>query len=189
MCGRYTGNDDESDEIADIYARTRLAYPDARLNNGEIFPTQQVPILHGTDLNPFPAVWGYPGFQGKGVLINARAETAAEKFSFRDSLLNRRCVIPTTGYLEWDAGKTKYRFNLPDTRALYLGGFYKQFPDGIRFVILTTVPNASVADVHQRMPLILTPDFLNGWVCDTDCALRYLRAAMPTLTREIQKVN
>lgn len=184
MCGRYTGNDAESEEIWSIYQQTKTCYPDAQLSMGEIFPTNKVPVIGGSKLNPFPAVWGYPGFNGKGVIINARAETAAEKYSFKDSLLNRRCVIPTTGYYEWDANKVKYRFNLPGTRTLYLGGFYKQFPDGIRFVILTTAPNESVADVHNRMPLIIMPDFQKVWINDTGSAMNYLSEKMPALLRE-----
>ncbi len=184
MCGRYTGNDDGSEEIKSIYQQTRNAYPDSNLKTGEIFPTDLVPVLHGSGLSPFPAKWGYPGFQGKGVIINARAETAAEKYSFKDSILNRRCIIPTTGYIEWDANKTKYRFNLPGTRTLFLGGFYKQFPDGIRFVILTTTPNESVADVHDRMPLIILPEYMEIWINDTSRALNYLHAQMPALVKE-----
>ena len=184
MCGRYTGNDSESEEMWNIYKKTKTLYSDVQLSRGEIFPSNTVPVLHGTELQPFPAKWGYPGYQGRGVIINARAETAAEKYSFKDSILNRRCVIPTTGYIEWDANKVRYRFNLPGTRMLYLGGFYKQFPDGIRFVILTTAPNESVADVHDRMPLIIMPEYMEMWINDTGSALNYLHAQMPALVRE-----
>lgn len=183
MCGRYTGNDEECEELWAVYQETKNRYPDVKLSRGEIFPTNTVPVLHGQELSPFPAIWGYPGFKGKGVIINARAETAAEKYTFKESLLYRRCVIPTTGYIEWDAGKVKYRFNLPDTRMLYLGGFYKPFADGVRFVILTTAPNESVADVHDRMPLIILPEFRQRWIEDTPSAMNYLKAEMPTLVR------
>ena len=77
--------------------------------------------------------------------------------------------------------QTKYRFNLPGTRTRFLGGFYKQFPDGIRFVILTTTPNESVAGVHDRMPLIILPEYMEMWINDTSLALNYLYAQMPAL--------
>lgn len=183
MCGRYTGNDTENNTLREIYRKTQTDFPDVKLKNGEIFPTDTVPVLRGEDVSPFPASWGYPGFNGKGVVINARAETAAEKNMFRDSLYNRRCVVPTTGYLEWSKDKTKYRFNLPDSGMLYLGGFYKLFPDGVRFVILTTSPNSSVCDVHNRMPVILTPDMLSLWTGNTQSALNYLNTEMPALIK------
>lgn len=184
MCGRYTGNDD-SDEFKKIYTATTKAYPSVNLSSGEIFPTNTAPILCGTTegITPIPAAWGYPKFEGKGVIINARAETAVEKYTFKDSVLSRRCVVPTTGYLEWSADKTKYRFNLPDESMLYLAGFFKQFVDGYRFVILTTEPNGSVKLVHNRMPVILPTDSIVRWTLDTSWALSYLSSVMPELIK------
>lgn len=184
MCGRYTGNEEDSDEIRAIYSRTRVEYPDTPLATGEIFPTDTVPVLTGAEQTPRPAVWGYPRFDGRGVIINARAESVSEKPSFRDSFLNRRCVVPTTGYYEWSKDKVKYRFNLPGTRLLYLGGVWKAFPDGVRFVILTTAPNASVSDVHPRMPLVLTDETVGLWTGSTGTALQCLLSVMPGLERE-----
>ena len=183
MCGRYVGFDDGNDVIKEIYQKTFDQFPDAPIKIGEIFPTETVPVLAGPQLAPVPMKWGYPGFNGKGVLINARAETAAEKYTFRDGLLSSRCVIPTCGYYEWDKRKTKFRFNLPDEPMLYLGGFFSRFPDGDRFIILTTSPNDSVSDVHDRMPLILTEKMLPIWTTDTRAALSYLTETMPALVR------
>lgn len=111
MCGRFTGNIDRED-LKKIYTATTEAFPGVNLSSGEIFPTNTVPILRGSDkgLTPVPAVWGYPKYQGKGVIINARAETAAEKFTFKDSLRNWRCVVPTTGHVECVVLMTKCGF-------------------------------------------------------------------------------
>jgi len=184
MCGRYTGYVDEDEEIKSIYTVTTKAYPGVKLGSGEIFPTDTVPILCGTTegIVPIPASWGYPKFEGKGVIINARAETAAVKYTFKDSILSRRCAVPTTGYLEWSADKTKYRFNLPGESVLYLAGFYKRFDDAFRFVILTTEANDSVAAFHDRMPVILEKDYLAVWTANTAAALEYLHSTMPGLT-------
>lgn len=187
MCGRYTGNTDENEEIKSIYIATSRAFPGVRLNSDEIFPTHTVPILRGNDagVTPVPAVWGYPKYDGKGVIINARAETAAEKYTFKDSLLHRRCAVPTTGYLEWSADKTKYRINLPGGSMLYLAGIYKQFDDGIRFTILTTSANSSIESVHDRMPVILPADSIVRWSWDTVWALAHLNAVMPELIKTV----
>lgn len=184
MCGRYVGFDDGNDVIKDIYQQAYDKFPDAPIKIGEVFPTETVPVLTGADLSPVPMKWGYPGFKGKGVLINARAETVTEKYTFRDGILRSRCVIPTCGYYEWDKQKVKYRFNLPDDPTLYLGGFFARFPDGDRFIILTTLPNDSVKDVHDRMPLILTKEMLPVWTTDTRMSLGYLTREMPMLVKK-----
>ncbi|MGI6752885.1 MAG: SOS response-associated peptidase [Eubacteriales bacterium] len=187
MCGRYTANLDYDEEIRSIYTATAVAFPGVKQNSGEIFPTNTVPVLRGVSggIAPVPAVWGYPKYTGKGVIINARAETAADKYTFRDSLLSRRCVIPTTGYIEWSADKTKYRFNLPGQTLLYLAGFFKQFEDGSRFVILTTAPNESTKQVHNRMPVILPKDYITRWTWDLSWAMNYLNNVMPELIKTV----
>lgn len=72
--------------------------------------------------------WGFPRFDKKGVVINARAETAPDKPMFRKCLEQRRCVIPSTGFYEWAADKTKYRFRLPGEDALYMAGLTTSLP-------------------------------------------------------------
>ena len=61
--------------------------------------------------------WGFPQYQKKGLLINARAETALERKMFRDSVLHRRCIIPAKQFYEWDQGRLGYMktvfWNLP----------------------------------------------------------------------------
>lgn len=153
MCGRYASYDDGDEVVKAIYKQALDRWPDTPVKTGEVFPTETVPVLAGPHSRPVPMKWGYPGFGGRGVIINARAETVTEKPAFRDSILRARCVVPTCGYYEWNKEKTKFRFNLPDTSTLWLGGFYGKFNNEYRFVILTTAPNGSVWDVHDRMPL------------------------------------
>ena len=67
--------------------------------------------------------WGFPGFDKKGVIFNARSETALEKKTFRDSVKERRCIIPATGFYEWSEKKDKY-FSAPRiTEYCFLPGF------------------------------------------------------------------
>jgi hypothetical protein len=76
------------------------------------------------------AVWGFPNFRSKsGVIINARAETALDKKTFRESLLSRRCVIPSTGFFEWTktGAKKKYLFRETGKSLLYMAGIYNDY--------------------------------------------------------------
>lgn len=80
----------------------------------KIFPTNQAPILQleNDKIMPELSTWVFPRFNAKGVIINARSETADERPMFRKSLHMRRCVVPSTGFSEWsqDEQKNKYQF-------------------------------------------------------------------------------
>ena len=188
MCGRYSlFTQQENDEIAEIIQAISRKYPERDFRTGEIFPSQTAPVLikEGTALSPELSVWGFSGYKGKGLIINARAETAAEKRTFRDSLLFRRCIIPSTGFYEWDAQKQKRLFRLPGEQTLYMGGIYKEFQGVRRHVILTAAANSSVKEIHDRMPVILPQGALKDWISDAGWALAYLHGQMPALV--IQK--
>ena len=185
MCGRFSLAPDESREIARIVEEVQSRFGADSIRTGEIFPTNTVPILlaDGQEMIPKPMTWGFPGFRGKGVIINARGETAPDKPMFRRSLLERRCVVPTTGFYEWDRKKTKHRFRLPGRNRLYLAGLWNAFQGEERFVILTTAPNDTVIHVHDRMPVLLTDDEAAPWLHDTGTASAKLTAIQPALER------
>ena len=65
--------------------------------------------------------WGFPRFQGKGLLINARVEAILDKKTFRDSVLHRRCVIPARHFYEWSKNKEKYTFQSPKQDGIVVG--------------------------------------------------------------------
>lgn len=118
--------------------------------------------------------WGFPGIRGKGVVFNARSETALDKRMFRDSILSRRCIVPATAFYEWDKNKDKITFQRPDAPVMFMAGFYKCFAnadknrmsDGSRFVLLTTGANDSVSPIHERMPILLDENELEAWIFD-----------------------
>ena len=126
--------------------------------------------------------WGFPRFDGKGLLINARAESALERKTFRDSIQHRRCIIPAKGFYEWDKSKEKFSYERKDAPVLFMAGCYNRYQGEERFVILTTEANPSVAPVHHRMPLILDPEELENWVLD-DKATKYILHKTPVLLR------
>ena len=96
--------------------------------------------------------------------------------------MGQRCATPASGYYEWDAGKHKYFFQVPD-RPIYLAGIYDNVDGTNCYVILTTVPNNSVQDVHDRMPLILSHDQVRPWLTDPQAALTLLTIVPPELER------
>ncbi len=104
--------------------------------------------------------------------LNARSETVTKLPAFRDSILNKRCLIPADGFYEWVAmGRLKqpYCFEVGDGDVFALAGLWdeRKSPEGEVIescTILTTTPNSLVADMHDRMPVIVTPDNYEVWL-------------------------
>jgi putative SOS response-associated peptidase YedK len=105
-------------------------------------------------------------------LFNARAETAAEKPSFRGAMRHRRCLIPANGYYEW-TGKAGARqphlVHRPDGGLMALAGLWESWlgADGSEIDtmgILTVPANARLAGLHDRMPAILAPEDFDAWL-------------------------
>lgn len=196
MCGRYIIDDGGSSvDIIDLLNELRESYGSGAVKTGEIFPTNSAPVLCKNDnrIAPRPAVWGFPKWKGSGVIINSRSETAMEKAMFKEPLAKRRCIIPSTGFFEWNkAGgsrKDKFRFNMPGEEALYMAGMTSLFDYGDTrreaFVILTTGANDSMSPVHDRMPVILRHDELEGWISDDSFAAHVLKRRAPELISQL----
>ena len=182
MCGRYSLAPEESAEIEKIVREVQKKFGADSIRTGDIRPSNPAPVLVAegpSSLAPRPLGWGFPRFDGKGVVINARAETALDKSMFRKPLLEKRCIIPTTGFYEWDTQKQKYLFRLPDSKILYLAGFWNTFRGEDRFIILTTAPNDTIINVHDRMPVLLPPEELDPWLRDTTWATEKITARQP----------
>ncbi len=188
MCGSYLGlSPAEQEELIRIIrsvgrdkALTILA-PELR-EQRSVFPTEMTSVLIAPSVGEIAVrtmQWGYPGYADRAQpnakprpLINAKAETAITLPTWRDSLLNRRCVIPSAGFYEWQHGedktKTQYLFALPGETVVFMAGIYRLFtePGGAvtaRFSVLTTEANASMREVHNRMPVVLRRDELADW--------------------------
>jgi putative SOS response-associated peptidase YedK len=113
--------------------------------------------------------WGFTGFDSK-LLINARSETAQTKPTFKKPMLEHRCLVPASGYYEWQKvdnskAKTKYRFFNPES-LLYLAGCYRKEQNSLlhRFVILTQTATPEFASIHNRMPVIVAPNQVKLWL-------------------------
>lgn len=162
MCGRY-----ELEAVKrDLWERYQLA-PEGEVFSPrtEIFPTNTCPvIISGPKLTELK--WGFTESFAKKPLINARAETVLQKPTFRDSFIHSRCLIPATGFFEWEktgTTKTKRRISVDGLPIFSMAGIRKIYSqaDGTTletFSILTTEAAPSVEKIHDRMPVILLPE-------------------------------
>lgn len=184
VCGRYQFSAEQADEILQIIQEIERKNGKGAFRGGEIRPTVKAPVLvagkEGVEAELY--TWGYrlPG----SLLINARAETAGEKPTFRESVAKRRCVIPSTGFYEWDANRRKYFFTLPGEDALYMAGLYEIRDGQPCYCILTTAANESMREIHDRMPLILERDQIRPWLEDPERSVKYLRMTPARLKKE-----
>ena len=174
MCGRFnqTASGEEVAEAFDLDEAPELA---PRYN---IAPTQAVAVV---GVQPktgrrglAPLTWGLvprtsPG--GERGFINARAETAWEKPSFREAFARRRCLIPATGFYEWQKLDAKRRqpwlIRLGSGRVFAFAGLWEPAAAGSEkptCTILTTEPNDVARPIHDRMPVILDPADYARWL-------------------------
>ena len=183
MCGRYYADDETIREIKKIVLEVDEKIK--KSGGGDVYPSQEAVVLaaEGLKLNAQKMRWGFPQYNRKGLLINARAETVLSRKTFRDSVLHRRCIIPAKHFYEWDAAKNKVAFSRSGSQVLYMAGFYRYFQEENHFVIITTQANASVAQVHNRMPLVLGEGELEDWVHDDGFLEVALHKTPPQLSR------
>ncbi len=178
MCGRYYVDDGMLLELRKIVQNIDLTWkPEGKK---DIYPSGEALVLkeENGSVAARKMVWGYPAFAASAksrLLINARSESALEKKTFRDSICRGRCIIPAKGFYEWNKRKEKYHFERADQQPILLmAGCCREYDGVERFVILTTQANASVADVHDRMPLILEREEARTWLSDWEEACRLL---------------
>lgn len=119
-----------------------------------------------------PSWWSKPLKEMRMATFNARAETVAEKPMFRDAFKKRRCLIPASGYYEWQdtpSGKQPYYFTRRDGHVMTIAGLWSNWKDKTTgedlksCTMVITEPNKSVADVHDRMPVILEARDFEQW--------------------------
>ena len=194
MCGRfYIEKDDPTDELLKIIAEIERKLKDdpdgLHIKQGEIFPTDIVPAIANSKthaVEPFAMKWGFSKFDGSGVIINARSETAMEKSMFRQPMMERRCLIPASNYFEWQTvggKKVKRAIADPQSPLLYMTGCYRWEKDSRLplFVILTKDAAPGIAYIHSRMPVILPSEAREAWLSDTADITGILNAAIGEL--------
>lgn len=176
MCGRFSISK-EKDEIENRFEIH--IDPAMFIKNYNAAPSQILPII--TNEEPEIASfhkWGLIPRWAKdenigNKLINTRRETIAEKPSFRDAAKKRRCLVLADGFYEWQrtGEKQPYRITLTDESLFAFAGLWDSWnaPDGreVRtFTIITTEPNELMIPIHNRMPVMLTPENERVWISD-----------------------
>jgi putative SOS response-associated peptidase YedK len=175
MCGRYTLRT-PVEALAEQFGLS--GEPEPIYERFNVAPMSEVPAIIEEDGSRSlqRLRWGLvpswaddPGIGAR--MINARSETAPEKPSFRKAFRERRCLLPADGFYEWqrtDDGKQPYHFRMKDGRPFAFAGLWEVWKDGnggLRTcTILTTAPNETVAQVHNRMPVILSPEDYDLWL-------------------------
>jgi len=181
MCGRYQFTAEQCAELQEIVQAVQHRCGNGAWTPGEIRPSLKAPVLlerqGGVEADLMR--WGLQ--TQKSLMINARSESVEEKPLFRDSVQTRRCVIPASGFYEWNADKRKYLFRLPDAQALYMAGIYDQRQDERCYCILTTEANASVCGIHPRMPVVLRSQEVDDWIMEPAAFRKLLKKIPPQL--------
>jgi putative SOS response-associated peptidase YedK len=177
MCGRFVGYR-QLDELKKFFPIDR-ANCDVTANFN-VAPTQEILAIYNHQgenrLDKFH--WGLVPFWAKDPsignrMINARAETVAEKPSFKNAFKKRRCLIIADGFYEWKGPKGQKQpmlITLPEKRPFAFAGLWEtwgKIDARTRYrscTIITTAASPSVRDIHHRMPVILKPQIYDHWL-------------------------
>jgi len=180
MCGRVTLTLDKQtvlDILGDVFQVSNT--PEiGTLPNYNIAPSNNLlsvintgKAYHGGQLK-----WGFVPSWAKDEsigysMINARSETIENKTAFKDSFSSKRCILLADSFYEWKREKTKrpFRFQITDQSLIPFAGIYSSFTreDGSKLYtcsILTCEPNKTMANIHNRMPVILNPSTSKIWL-------------------------
>ncbi len=194
MCGRYTVISPAS-ALAKRFSAKEAPTPAPTFNAA---PSQALPIITNAAPQQIQLVrWGLvPSWSRDPASgpkpINARAETLAEKPSFRQLLARRRCLVLADSFYEWQAterGKVPHRILLQSEEPFAFAGLWDEWLDRSTgevhptFTIITTEPNELMAKLHNRMPVILPgPDAERAWLADDLAPAAHQQLLVPYAT-------
>lgn len=200
MCGRFS--------LGLVYGfSTRFGVPEEPkiVPSFNIAPFQQIPVIVRESPNSLRWMrWGLVPHWAKGEefglkLINVRSESALEKPMFKPMLRSQRCLIPATGFYEWQkqgVKKRPFNFRLKGEEYFAMAGIYdvwkKEGHELITCSILTTQANEEVSKVHDRMPVILPRSLEDIWLTKgtlSEDVLRKIMSPFPATLMESYPVS
>jgi putative SOS response-associated peptidase YedK len=203
MCGRYTITSTPA-QLRELFGYPEQPNFPPRYN---VAPTQPIPIVRQQgNARHFALVrWGLiPPWvkdpKGFSLLINARAETAAEKPAFKNAMRRRRCLIPADGFYEWkttDGRKRPFYARRRTGGPLAFAGLWETWtgPNGEEIetaAIVTTEANRTLSAVHHRMPVVIPPEAFDLWLSNDEvdvAAASRLMAPAPEDLMEVYEVG
>lgn len=204
MCGRFSITL-PTDAMAQLFdAQPDNDLPD--VPNYNVCPTNNIHVITGGDAGQRRLTsmrWGFlPHWYKKTndgpLLINARAETIAEKPAFREAVRQRRALVVTTGFYEWtkteDGARDPWFMTSSGGGACVMAAVWQNWtgPDGeaLRSVALvTTAANQTMARIHHRMPVILEPEDWPLWLGEAGHGAATLMRAAPDNALEVFRVD
>jgi putative SOS response-associated peptidase YedK len=197
MCGRFAFYS-PAEAAAALFGASTTAELKPRYN---IAPTQDIAAIRnsdegqGADRELVTLRWGLVPFWAKDPsignrMINARAETVAEKPSYRAAFQHRRCVVLADGFYEWrreNDAKTPYFISLSADEPFGLAGLWESWTDKQTgellqtTTLITTAANEFMQPLHHRMPVILQSDAANEWLAGSAEPLEHAALRTPKL--------
>ena len=157
MCSRY----ELSVKPSEMARRFQLELSPPVVNAAVIRPSDQSLVVDAMGARLL--CWGFQVSWDKKLVINARAESLVEKKTFQPLLDGNRCLVPASGYFEWQRdGKVRRKNRIaPITGGAFA---FAGLTDGERFTIVTCLPSPGVAHIHDRMPVILAKQSEQHWI-------------------------
>ncbi|WP_410811783.1 SOS response-associated peptidase [Micromonospora sp. 067-2] len=191
MCGRYATTR-SSGELSALFESSDDTDGQVRPDHN-VAPTDPVPLVRVTPEGHRSLRVGRWGLlphwsrsaAGAARMINARAETVATSRAYAGAFARRRCLVPADGWYEWvrqpDGGRQAYFMTPTDGSVLALAGIWSVWESGadtrLTFSVLTTEALGELAEVHDRMPVLLPPARWASWLASTDEPDRLLAPA------------
>lgn len=174
MCGRYPTPRD-ADRLRRQFELQRLSSFEPQPN---VAPTDPAPVIIATDDGRELRYmrWGLLPHWAKDEkqaarMINARVETVFEKPAYSRYVKRNRCIVPALGFFEWDQSKQPYLIRLKSGDLMGFAGIWNRWHDPVEpertietYSIITTDANSLVAEVHDRMPVLVQPGHYQAWL-------------------------
>lgn len=182
MCGRYALHADP--EVVALQFALEAAPSFAPRYN--VCPGTDILVV-GNDRKARLLPWG-----AAGRFANARAETVAERRMFRDAFRAWRCLVPASGFYEWQTiARTKRPWYVrpKDAELFGLAGIVALWEGKRSVVLITTAPNALMATIHDRMPVIIPPAQYGAWLDPANGSAAELLCAYPAAAMQAHPVH
>ena len=171
--------------------------------NYNICPTDNLSVVVSDEGRRLISMrWGfvpqwYKTISDGPLLINARAESVAEKPAFREACRTRRCLIPATGFYEWtktdDDARLPWYFERSDQTPVVFAGIWQRWDKGdaplTSCAIVTTAANEAISGIHHRMPVVLAPQDWALWLGEAGKGAAPLMRPAPNETLQFQRVS